>query len=488
MSIANLLWIKILFMISLPELFLPKLRHFGLSIGRTSLRGVEVDQKGKVRGLAEVELPDGVLESGVLVKKEVIVDALKKLQELGHFTTPYVAVCFSEVYAYGREYRLPVISKEDLGEAVSWHIQELIPFPQEEIYFDWRLIETTDTDFKVSVVAVPKNILDPLIEVLGVVGLKPLSFEPGASAIAKLLVLKADESVLITQINRKGAYVTLVQKGKALFTTVVNITDEDTPATYLENIVDTIKEVTEYYKTKGDIRDESTFVLLTGELASDDWAKAVGEKSARLTRLLKTPQVTPAFNKAYAAAVAKISPPADEQSINLLPARLQHYYGEERYRQFYQALVSRVLFLVGLLLVFSVGSFISVSLARGKLEGRVAALTQENKTNGTNSQGLLMLSANAKNIVTLAPLRVTVRDKLAVIASILPDGITVTQWEYDDSKLQFTLTGMAKDRSELLIFKNKLETTGEFAKITLPLGSLETAQNVRFSLTFIIKK
>ena len=99
-----------------------------------------------------------------------------------------------------------------------------------------------------------------------------------------------------------------------------------------------------------------------------------------------------------------------------------------------------------------------------------------------------MCNAQANNIANFAPLRKTINYKLQVIQSLLPESISISQWEYEDAKLLFTLNGIANNREDLLKFKTKLDQSGEFAIITLPLGSLELAENVRFSLTFVINK
>ena len=129
-------------MFNLPNLFLPKKVHFGLSIGRVSIRGVEVNRQGKAVAFAEMRLPEGTFDAGVLVKKDVFVQALKQLLVKGKFSTAYVSVCFSEIFAYTREYQLPQINQEDIYEAISWHIQELFPYPAREIYYDWRFYDS----------------------------------------------------------------------------------------------------------------------------------------------------------------------------------------------------------------------------------------------------------------------------------------------------------------------------------------------------------
>lgn len=474
-------------MIDIPALILPKKHHFGLSIGRVSLRAIEVDSHGKIKTSIEVPIPEGTIENGILLKKDIFIDLLTQLIKKGRFSSPYVSVCFSEVFAYVREYTLPVISKKDLGEAISWNIADLIPFPKEDIYFDWKLVYANDTEYKVMVVAIQRKILDPLVDVLTLVGLKPLRFEPGTSASARMVSLKAGESVLIVEINRKGAYVVLVQQSKIVFTTVVAYTQEDTSETYLANIVQTITEISQYYKNKGLLVETKTSILLSGELATADWAKALAQRMTYQVKIMQISAVSPAFNKAYVAATGNIEKPEDAGSINLLPAEIQKHYDQERAKVFYTSILIRSGLVVLIYVLSSIAMYIGVKWERQRFESNVQKLTQSTKVQGSEIQKLLSLNANAANVVALAPLRFTPYDRLLVLRSIIPEGITITQWEYDDAKLQYSLSGVAKDRDMLLVLKEKLEQTGEFAKVTLPLGSLETPANVRFTMTFLTK-
>ena len=258
-------------MSTLPGFFLPKRKHFGLSIGRMTIRAVEMDGR-KVRSAVEVSLPDGIFADGMLVKREEFVSLLKKLVVQGKFTTEYIAVCFSEIYAFSREYSLPIIPQEEISEAISWHVKELFPFPESEIYYDWKVLETHTQNYDLSVVAVQKKILDPIVAAIKDAGLKPLSFEPGAAAIAGLLMLKLHEQAYLVEINRIGAYVTLVEGEKALFTTVVPYRVQETVETYLEHIKQTLVEINAYYQKKGILQPVKLQIILSGELATEEWA------------------------------------------------------------------------------------------------------------------------------------------------------------------------------------------------------------------------
>lgn len=470
------------------ELLIPRKNHFGLSIGRTSLRGLELDQKGKVKSGAEVFFPEDVFVNGTIGKKDIFIETLKKLLQAGTFSTSYVAVCFSEVYAYTREYSLPLISDTEIHEAVAWHVGELFPFPKDELYFDWRILTKTETEYKIAVVAVQKQVLDPLVEVLTQAGLKPLGFEPGASAITRLLLLKPGQQALVTEINRKGAYVTLVEGEKPIFTTVISLAQEDTPEVYLKNIVAAINEMVDFYTKKHLLNEQGLQIVITGELADGNWQKNLENSIKKSVSMVETELKKPSFNKTFAMAKAVVLPPPDPRSINLLPEKLQKMYDAERSFAFYSTLLVRSIVFASFFAIVAGIAFTFVTITRQTLDNRVKQLSVSTEKKKSETQNLLLLNAQAKNIIALAPLRQTVKDKLLVIQSVLPAGIIISQWEFDDNKQLFTLNGTALTREDLLFFKQKLEQTEEFTKITLPLGSLEIPQNVKFTITFVLNK
>lgn len=473
-------------MAALSALFFQKQSHFGLAIGRTAIRAVEVDRGGKIKSAVEVMLPEGTFNANATVDAEKILAGLKKLLGAGKFSTRYVSVCFSETYAYSRQYSVPIIPLEEVREAISYHIKDLFPFEEGDIYFDWKLLSKSETELQVSVVAVQKRLLDPLITAITTLGLKPLSFQSTASVISQLLKLKPDESAVIAEINKPGAYVTLVSGPKVLFTTVINSAANETPESYFKNIDETTREIVQYYFSKKSISSTKLPIIFTGSLANENLIQQITKLMSNPVKILRTPVQNPAFNKSYAVAIAPVAPPSDETTVNLLPASVQTVYDAEITKSFYTSLLTRVCFFLILICVSSVGSFMALSVVKNQIDGQIKTLSSTINAQKTDTQKLLTLNASAKSIVALAPMRTTPKDKLIVLTQLIPQKVIVNQWDYDDGKQLFIVKGTAEDRADLLAFKEKLEESGEFAQINLPLGSLESPKNVKFTITFVI--
>lgn len=470
-------------MVSLPDLMLPTREFFGLSIDRMSLRGVQINRKGQVTSVAEVQIPQDLFSQSIMVNGEAFRQALMSLKEKGKFTTPYVVVSFPESFAYSRELALPKVPLSEVGEAVSWHAKELFPFPEEDLYIDWKLIREQEGELILSVVAVPKKTIDPIATALLSVGLKPLRLKPDASVIAQLLKIAANTHAIVTEVNRTGAYVTLVEGEKSIFTTVVSFSSEDTPATYLASVKQTIQEIISYYRQRSLLTEETIPIVVTGEVASDHWVREMPKP----VTLLATPMNNPGFNKAFASALSQVSPISEHHSINLIPSNLKKVYEIERTILFYRTVLTRTLVIIGAYTVL-IGLVLGLLMVeRQQIDGNVKRLSELVQSQSGSAQALLSVNGTAKQIVALAPFRKTPRDALFNFLEIIPTGISLSQWDFDDVKQQFTITATANTRDDVLNFKTLLEESNKFTNISLPLSFLESSKDIVFTMTFSTK-
>lgn len=474
-------------MISLPDLILPKIYHVGVSIDKTSLRAVQIDRTGHIRSMAEVQFPRDIFVNGAVSDIQLLSSAVKKLFETGGFTTPYVTVSFPESLAYTRGHSVPLIPLDEVAEAVSWKAKDIFPFPIEDMYFDWRIMEKTDKEYRVSVVAVRKRVIDELVRSLVTAGLKPIRFEPDASAVARLSGLKPSEYSLVTEMNKTDASITLVQAEKALFNAVVSVPPRGSSDSYLSMVVATQNDIVNFYKQKGLFADTVPSIELTGELAQATLRDEFASSTSFPVKLINSPVNNPAYNKAFAVASAPLVAPEDVQSINLLPSEMQRTYETERKDFYYRLILLRSAIALGVLCLASFFIFILVNLEKQSRDDQIRELTRLTQSAQAETQKLLLLNNQAKHIVALSPLRQTPKDAIMALGAILPDGITVDQWSYDSTTLTFVLKGVARAREDLLILKRTIESSDRFGKVDLPLVSLETPFNVKFSISFLSK-
>lgn len=475
-------------MVSLPDLILPKIRHFGLSIERTGLHVVELIASSKPFKVAASSLPPDLFIEGGLTKPDLLTDSLKEIVKKADIRTPYVAVTFPEVFAYTRAVTLPNLDSGEMHEAINWRIKDLFPLPEEEIYFDWKVLNRNTTDTTVSVVAVQRKVMDPLVGAIVKAGLKPLRFEPDASALSRLLGIPKDRYALLLEINTNGTYMTLVDGDKAVFTSNIAHSNQDSPESYLANIDQGIREIVRYYQDKGLLTENKFNVVITGQMGNSEWAGHVTKLIGCPTNIMSSKIQNPAYYKAYAAAIYGVKPPDDIDSINVLSKTLQATYDRERSEKLQKILLDRTLLMAGL--TFFVSGVVSgmLFLEKYNIEGQIKLEKQVGIGTGVTAKKITDLNTLAKLVVSLEPLRKAPVEPLLMLQSTLTDAISITQWEYNDSKLTFQVTGTAATREDLLTFKNRLEEGKMFSKVTLPLGSLETPVSAPFTLSFIVAK
>jgi type IV pilus assembly protein PilM len=165
---------------------------FGLDIGRSSLKIMQLDHttgKPAIVGYGTVDFDVGALDGGVVVKPEVISDALHDLFEnhlVGDVNTRRVAMALPGYRAFTRSIQLPRLGEEELREAVQLEVEQYVPIPLGELYLDYVITSQVDDNSEVFAVAVPKKIVDSYLALATALGLEPVLIEPTMTAGARL--------------------------------------------------------------------------------------------------------------------------------------------------------------------------------------------------------------------------------------------------------------------------------------------------------------
>jgi Tfp pilus assembly PilM family ATPase len=472
----------------LPGILAPKVRFFGLSIDRLNIRAIELDDQKRVRASAEVELPEGAFEDGILIRIDEFADAIKKILLNGKFNTPYVSVCFPEAYAFTRDHTFPSLPTDELSEAVMFQAKDMFPFPESDIYYDWKLVDETAKEKKVTVVAIQKKVLDPIVETFLALGIRPLRFEPDATALARLIALSPTAYAILAEVNKHGSSVTLVQGEKSLFTTVVSYQSEDTGTSYLTNVGKAIADVDQYYGGKGIIEIGKTVVVATGDIATQELATVLTQFIKNPIKLLSTPAGSPAYTKAYASAASLITPPADDRSINVIPSDIQKSYDQQWRREYDIGVVMRIAIALFFICIIPYIGYFMVRADKHAIASEVASLKQRTIAGADVIRNISQLNVQLDSVASLTPLKATPVSAIADAIALVPPGVIVSEWQFDDSKQAFTLSGTADTRVNLLDFRTKLIKSDRFGSVTLPLGYLETDKNIGYSMTFLVKK
>ena len=159
---------------------------FGLDVGHSSLKVMQVEQstadspKPRLIGYGTTTFDTAALNDGVIVKPEVIAEALSHLfkhQVIGDITTRQVAMTIPSYRSFSRSMQLPKLSSKDLREAVRLEAEQYIPLPLDDLYLDYTITQVGKEMNDLLAVAVPKEIVNSYLTLARLVDLEIILVE-----------------------------------------------------------------------------------------------------------------------------------------------------------------------------------------------------------------------------------------------------------------------------------------------------------------------
>ena len=168
---------------------------FGLDLSDLSLKVVQIkgDKKHEaISSFVSADIPAGNIEDGKIINKEAVAAIIKEtIKKSGpeKIKTKKVICSLPESKVFLRIISIPKMSKEETNEAIKWEMEASIPIPIDQAYFDWQIFDSSnDKKENVLTVAVSKEIVDDLMEVLAKAGLEAYGLEVESIATARSLV------------------------------------------------------------------------------------------------------------------------------------------------------------------------------------------------------------------------------------------------------------------------------------------------------------
>jgi type IV pilus assembly protein PilM len=165
---------------------------FGFDLGHSTLKVMQIDMsrpKPKIMGYGTMSFDASAVNDGVIVKPELIAKSVQELfdkQLIGHIRTKRVAVSIPAYRAFTRSMLLPNLHNKEMDEAVRMEIEQYIPMPLDELYYDYHITSHGPEQTELFAVAFPKKIVDSYIVLTKLMGLEVLLVETTMSAAGRL--------------------------------------------------------------------------------------------------------------------------------------------------------------------------------------------------------------------------------------------------------------------------------------------------------------
>ncbi len=187
---------------------------FGLDIGYTSVRAVQLKKKGglvHLAGYGEVPLGKDVFADHTKVNTDALALAIRHVLEeskIKPITSKQVVCALPESDIFVKVLQFPKMTDDELEEVIKLETEKIVPFSISELYLDWERLKTSNEQESekdnVLVVAAPQKLIHSYLDAIKKVGLEVIALEIEPAAVCRALIKKNEgknEAILIVDIG-----------------------------------------------------------------------------------------------------------------------------------------------------------------------------------------------------------------------------------------------------------------------------------------------
>jgi len=167
---------------------------FGLDIGTTGVRLVELRGTGPTKTLvkyAYVPIDIKMAQSDSRADQQKLAQTIANLVAEAKLSTKNVAVGLPSSRVFTTVADMDRLPEAELGKALMYQADSLIPTPPAESKIDWALLGDSPKDkTKVEILlsSVPNNFIEQRLDMIESIGLNVIAFEPDSLALARAVV------------------------------------------------------------------------------------------------------------------------------------------------------------------------------------------------------------------------------------------------------------------------------------------------------------
>ena len=163
----------------------------GLDISQTGIKVMAIDpQKWLVLGYGSADLDPLKIQASLESGDPYLGDNLRALlteKIVGVLPSTHTIVGIPSNRSFSRTFTLPAKAERGIADAVEIEVDQYMPIPMSSLYVDYEIIERTKEQLTAVMAAIPRTLVDNVLEATTKAGLEPLMVEPGINAVARLL-------------------------------------------------------------------------------------------------------------------------------------------------------------------------------------------------------------------------------------------------------------------------------------------------------------
>lgn len=210
-----------------------KKSFLGIDIGTFSIKIVELSKKGERRTLenyGEVSTKDiggkpfrtGISQgsNSFSLSTDEISEGIKAILKEAKISSRYVTFSIPDFSSFFTTFEIPPMTKEELPQAVDFEARQHIPLPLSEVVLDWSVIDgrtekSQNNNFKIILVAVPKEVIAQYQEISKICNLNLLAMEAEVFGLVRSLIKDDKKVIILVDVGAQSTTVNIVE-GKIL--------------------------------------------------------------------------------------------------------------------------------------------------------------------------------------------------------------------------------------------------------------------------------
>lgn len=201
---------------------------FGLDIGTTAIRIVELRGGGQQKSLvryAYMPIDSKIAMSDSKSDQQRLGAAISALVDQSRVTTRNVAVGIPSLKVFTTIADIERVPQGELGKAIHFQADSLIPTPVEESKIDWALLGDSPKEqnkLEVLISSIPNHFVEQRLDLLESIGLNVIAFEPDNLALIRALVPgNVAAPLMIVEIGRMSTDIVITMDGAPRLTRAI---------------------------------------------------------------------------------------------------------------------------------------------------------------------------------------------------------------------------------------------------------------------------
>jgi len=229
------------------SLFSNKKSYLGVDIGNNGIKMVELAAsagRARLATYAYAEVGTNLTHSSSLADQHKVAAIIKKIYSEAKVSSRKTIAALPNFSVFSSIISLPLMSKKELSQAISWEAKKFVPLPIEDMVLDWRpLVKKEDKDKdkgeikeaavdklkkkeefqKILITAAPKDLVERYINVFKLANLELLAMETESFALERSLIGHDNAVIMIVDLGAFSSDISIVENGIPILSRSIDV-------------------------------------------------------------------------------------------------------------------------------------------------------------------------------------------------------------------------------------------------------------------------